>query len=191
MTKLFLHKTYSFTAAMIAGCFFLAACENDIRDIRELNERKILKDEATQVVSYLSQGGKLKAKLSAPLMRRVVTDSLYVEFPQTMHIDFFNDSTKLDSWLDCLYGKYYENIGKAYLRDSVTVITAQGDTLKSPDLWWDQNKRTFYTDSYAIYHGIGKNIYGGKGLLATEDLTSITFKQASGVFQTNQNGLPK
>jgi hypothetical protein len=191
MNNLFSHTPQKLVAALFIGCFFLSGCENDIREIKELNERRILKDEATQVVSFLSQGGKLKAKLTAPLMRRVATDTLYVEFPQTMHIDFFNDSTKLDSRLDCLYGKYFENLGKAYLRDSVTVITVQGDTLRSPDLWWDQNRRIFYTDKYAVYHGISRNIYGGKGLVATEDLSSITFNQASGFFQTTQNGLPK
>ena len=30
------------------------------------------------------------------------------------------------------YGKYFENLDKVYLRDSVIVITVKGDTLEKP-----------------------------------------------------------
>jgi hypothetical protein len=73
----------------------------------------------------------------------------------------------------------------------VTVITVKGDTLRSPDLWWDQNSKLFYTDKYAIYHGIGKVIHGGKGLVATQDLNSVIFNDPTGTIKTNQDGLPK
>jgi translation initiation factor IF-2 len=83
------------------------------------------------------------------------------------------------------------SVGVRVLRDSVVVITVKGDTLRSPDLWWDQNSKMFYTDKYAIYHGIGKNIYGGKGLTATQDLSSVIFNQPTGTVQMSQNGMPK
>ena len=108
-----------------------------------------------------------------------------------MHVDFYNDSTNIETRLDSKYGKYYQSLGKVYLRDSVVVITVKGDTLKSPDLWWDQNTKLFYTDKYAIYHGIGKNIYGGKGLVATQDLKSLIFNQPTGTVQVSENGFPK
>ncbi|MEI9807152.1 MAG: LPS export ABC transporter periplasmic protein LptC [Bacteroidota bacterium] len=111
----------------------------------------------------MSQDGKMKAKLTAPLMLRVLADTLYVEFPNSLHVDFYNDSTKIESWLDSKYGKYFETLDKVYLRDSVIVINIKGDTLKCPDLWWDQNAKLFYTDKYAEYHAKGKNIFGGKG----------------------------
>jgi hypothetical protein len=73
----------------------------------------------------------------------------------------------------------------------VLVISAKGDTLRSPDLWWDQNNKIFYTDKYAIYRGAGKNIYGGKGLRATDDLTSVIFNQPTGTVQVNESGFPQ
>jgi LPS export ABC transporter protein LptC len=132
-----------------------------------------MQEEAIQVESYLSQDGKLKAKLKAPLMIRVAGDTISVEFPNKLHCDFYDDSTQLETWLDSKYGIYYENLNKVYLRDSVVVITVKGDTLKSPDLWWDQSTKMFYTDKYATYHGVGKYIYGGKGMEATQDLKRI------------------
>ena len=185
-----------FSLRLIACSLWLAAflfmgCENDERVIQNLTEKKIMKEEAIQIEGYLSSDGKMKAKLKAPLMLRVSADTLYVEFPNTLHVDFYDDSAVIETRLDSRYGKYFENLGKVYLRDSVTVITVKGDTLRSPDLWWDQNTKLFYTDKYAVYNGIGKVIHGGKGLVATQDLNSIIFNEPTGTMQTNQNGFPK
>ena len=120
-----------------------------------------------------------------------MADTVYVEFPKSIHVDFYNDSTVIESKLDSKYAKYFENLNKVYLRDSVVVITMKGDTLKSPDLWWDQNTKMFYTDKYATYHGIGKQIYGGKGLTATQDLSSVIFNQPTGTVQVSEEGFPK
>lgn len=186
------HKRIFYTAAFIIGCCFLYSCENDEKKINDLTKRVVLKEEAINIESFLSQDGKMKAKLKAPLMLRVAADTLYVEFPKSLHVDFFGDSSSsIETWLDSRYGKYFEQLGKVYLRDSVTVITAKGDTLKSPDLWWDQNTKLFYTDKFATYHGIGKSIYGGKGLTATQDLNSVIFNDPTGVVQVSENGFPK
>jgi hypothetical protein len=176
---------------ILLTAFLISSCENDVKQIKDLTEKKVMKEEAIKIEGYLSQEGKMKAKLKAPLMLRVEADTLYVEFPNTLHVDFYDDSSLIESRLDSRYGKYFENLGKVYLRDSVTVITVKGDTLRSPDLWWDQNTKLFYTDKYAVYHGIGKVIHGGKGLVATQDLNSIIFNEPTGTMQTSQNGFPK
>lgn len=185
------HKKIIQTAFFITGCFFMAGCENDDKVLQDWTKKVVMQEEAIQVESYLSQDGKLKAKLKAPLMIRVAGDTISVEFPNKLHCDFYDDSTQLETWLDSKYGIYYENLNKVYLRDSVVVITVKGDTLKSPDLWWDQSTKMFYTDKYATYHGVGKNIYGGKGMEATQDLKRIMFKETTGNLKVSENGFPQ
>lgn len=191
MTKLFLHRYFFQAAAFFTGCCFIFSCENDKDKVKAWTEKVIMKEEAIDIDSYLSQNGVMKARLKAPLMIRVYADTIYVEFPKTLHVDFYDDSTNVESRLDSRYAKYFESLNKVYLRDSVVVITVKGDTLRSPDLWWDQNSKMFYTDKYAIYHGIGKNIYGGKGLTATQDLSSVIFNQPTGTVQVSESGFPK
>lgn len=170
----------------------MLSCENDDKVLNDWTRRVVMREEAKNVVSYMSQDGELRAKLTAPLMIRTNSDTISVEFPKSLHCDFYNDSTKkLETWLDCRYGIYYENLNKVYLRDSVVVITVKGDTLRSPDLWWDQSTKMFYTDKYAVYHGPGKNIYGGKGLEASQDLSRIMFKESTGNMKVSENGLPQ
>jgi Lipopolysaccharide-assembly, LptC-related len=187
-----LYKKIIYAAAFLTGCCFVCSCENDEKVLNEWAKVVVMKEEARDIESYLSQEGKMKAKLKAPLMLRVFTDTNYVEFPNTLHVDFYNDSTtKIESWLDSKYGKYYESLNKVYLRDSVVAINITGDTLKSPDLWWDQNRKLFYTDRYAEYHTKDQHIYGGKGLEATQDMKSITFKYPTGTVLVPENGFPK
>ena len=188
------HKTVRFASA-IGGiwlaAYLLSGCENDVKVINDLTKKVVMKEEARNIESFLSEKGKMKAKLIAPLMVRVEADTIYVEFPNTLHVDFYNDSIKIETWLDCNYGKYFEGLNKVYLRDSVVVITLKGDTLKSPDLWWDQNTKLFYTDKYAIYHGVNKNIFGHKGMVATQDLSSISFNEPTGTVKVTESGVPK
>ena len=123
-------KKYFLTAALIGSCCFVCSCENTQEEIDRLTKKKVMQEEATGVESYISQDGKMKARLKAPLMLRVMADTQYVEFPRRLHVDFYDDSTRIETWLDCKYGKYFENLNKVYLRDSVVVITLKGDTLR-------------------------------------------------------------
>lgn len=185
------YRSFFYAAAFIMSCCFISACENDQEAINVWTKDKIMKEEATGVEGYISSEGKMKAKLKAPFMIRAVgsaPDTPYIEFPRTMHVDFYNDSTQMETWLDCKYGKYFETLKKVYLKDSVVVITVKGDTLRCHDLWWDQNKEIFYTDSVATYRSPGNDITGGKGMEATQDLKTVKFKYPLGSFKVSDSG---
>jgi LPS export ABC transporter protein LptC len=186
--KPFLHRLVPCALFLVPLLF---SCENDEKKVTALTKNVVMTEEAKDIESFLSQDGRMRARLKAPAMLRVFTDTLYVEFPNTLHVDFYDQNNQVETFLDSRYGKYFETLNKVYLRDSVVVINIKGDTLKSPDLWWDQNTKMFYTDKYAQYHSKDKNIYGGKGLEATQDLTSITFKYPTGTVQVSETGFPK
>jgi LPS export ABC transporter protein LptC len=191
--KIVSEKYYFFlyAAALIMSCCFVTGCENTQEEIDNYTKTKTMQEEAITVESYISQEGRMKARLKAPLMLRVIADTQYVEFPRSLHVDFYNDSTKIETFLDSKYGKYFENHNKVYLRDSVVVITLKGDTLRCYDLWWDQNKEIFYTDSIATYRSPGNDITGGKGMEATQDLKTVKFKVPLGTVQINESGFPE
>jgi LPS export ABC transporter protein LptC len=169
--------------------FFLSSCENDPKEIDNWTRKAELKEEARHIESFLSQGGEMRAKLTAPLMYRYQRDTVFTEFPNTLHVDFFDDSTMIESWLTAHYGIYYENMNKVFLRDSVTVINREGDTLRTPELWWDQNEKKFYTDKPARLDGKDKHITGNQGLEATQDLKTIQFKYPTGPFNVKEGAL--
>ena len=180
MNKVIRHKFFLRSAAMVCSCFFFLSCENDQKTLKEMTEKKEMIEEAKNIETFLSQGSMLKAKLWAPYMIRSSSDTTFVEFPKTLHVDFFDSTGKVDSHLDALYGKYYESLNKVYLRDSVLVYNLQGDSLRSPDLWWDQNTQMFYTDKNVWIRRQG-TVLLGKGMDSKQDLSDIHIKQVTGL----------
>lgn len=181
---------FSFVFLLFTSLLVMTGCENTQEEIDTWTKESKNYEIARGVESYMSQEGKLKAKLTAPLMLRSIKDTQYLEFPEALHVDFYNDSTQIETWLDSKYGKYYEAFAKVYLRDSVVIITINQDTLRCHDLWWDQNKGIFYTDSVATYHSPGNNVYGGRGMEATQDLKTVTFKQPLATMEVKEGETP-
>lgn len=183
--KLFQNPMRRFFTAHISrltfvACLFLTACENDEAAIEEWTKKAVMVEEGKNIETYFSQNGILKAILRAPLMIRAQDDTVYTEFPKTLHVDFYDSLAVRESWLDARYGNYYESLNKVLLRDSVIVINTKGDTLSTQELWWDQNAKKFYTDKPVSYKSITRNIHGSEGMEASQDLTDVTFRQSSG-----------
>jgi len=190
------HLPYRYSTLLVSYTLFLflflfASCENDPKIIELWTKKADLKEEAKHIESYLSQSGVMKAKLTAPLMYRYQRDTVYTEFPNTLHVDFYDDSVRVESWLTAKYGIYYDNLNKVFLRDSVTVINKEGDTLRTPELWWDQNQQKFYTDKPARLDGKDKHLTGTQGLEASQDLKVIQFKYPVGPFDIKEGSMPQ
>lgn len=175
----------------IISVLFLASCENSEKEINDLSRKSVMKDEAVKVEAFLTQGGKIKARLTAPVMVRLSEDTVTTEFPKSLHVDFYSENKVIESRLDSKYGKYFETIGKVYLRDSVMVVSVKGDTLICKDLWWDQNKQIFYTEKEALYWAPGKRLVGKDGLHATQDLKTVSFLNNYGKLPVKEGEIPR
>jgi LPS export ABC transporter protein LptC len=172
------------------GCLLLPACENNMQNLPNFRQKHISVDEGKQITAYLSENAKVKARLTAPYMLRKEVDSPYVEFPKSLHVDFFNDSLVIESVMDARYGR--EMNDKVLLRDSVVVKNIlKGDTLYCKELWWDQKTEKFYTDKPVRIHKAGGTILYGTGLEAPQDFSGYTIYQITGPFAFPENGMPR
>lgn len=166
-------------AAILPGCFFVYGCENDVNEVRELGRKRANVEEGRNIESWLSMNGRMRAHLTAPILLRSQTDSgQRSEFPQSLHVDFYNDSTKqIESQLFAKYGNYMETQAKVYLRDSVVIFNTKGDTLFAEDMYWDQNTQEFYTNRRAtVVRDFGRTRFTPlKGLRAVQDFSKVSF----------------
>lgn len=180
-------------AAFITGCFFLCSCENDINAIKDLDAKRTGVEEAKKVTVHYSINGKRKALLISPLMYRVQDTVPYVEFPKTIHVDFFSEknSDSVESKLDAQYAKYKETQSIVFLKDSVRVINVLGDTLYCEELYWDV-KRTgaeFYTDK-PVRIRTRTEIIDGIGMEASQDFKGHHIKQVTGILKVPASEFP-
>lgn len=166
---------YITAVTFISSCFFMASCENNINDLKALSANTGGIDIGKDVAIYMSQGGKMNAKLTAPIMKKYLQDSgKMVEFPNSIKVDFYKDSTKIDSKLRADYANYVQEQNKFFLKGNVIVYTTKGDTLWCKEMYWDQATSKFHTDKEVVVkqHSPISKIYG-LGLEANQDLTDI------------------
>lgn len=88
-------KILKLAVAFVSSCFFMAACENDVDAVKALGAKVGGIDVGKDVAIYVSNNGKLGAKLTAPLMNRYLLDSSkMIEFPTSIHVDFSKTAIK-------------------------------------------------------------------------------------------------
>lgn len=179
----------------------LATSCGDKTAVRPANlTHQIIPEEADSITSLMSEpvdsGGKLtakvKGKLTAPFMLRYDrADSPYAEFPRSLHVDFYNDSMRIESKLDAKYGKYLQNQEKVFLRDSVVVKNIlKGDTLHCKTLWWDQHTERFTTDD-SVHIYTKDKILTGTGMEADQNFRWYTIRHMTGVILNSGENVPK
>jgi LPS export ABC transporter protein LptC len=186
MTKKF---TYSF--GIISFLLTISSCENSIAEVEALNGKGLGKDEAKNVTIRYSVAAKKKAVLTGPLMYRVQDTTSFVEFPQSVHVDFFNPQGVLESKLDAKYAKYKDTQSKVFLKDSVRVINIMGDTLICNVLYWDRNRTgtEFYTDK-PVRIRRKTEIIDGIGMEAKQDFTEWHIVKPIGFIKVANTGFP-
>lgn len=161
----------------------ISSCENDIKQVQNLGKKKLGVEEGKNIESILSTAGKLKANLKAPYMLRYLFDTPRIEFPKTLHVDFYDSASHVESQLFAKYGRYVEYEKKVFLRDSVIVFNIKKDTVWCNELWWDQNAETFYTDKpiRLSLHEPRQLIYG-QGLRSDQNFRNFTIIKAGKEF---------
>ena len=178
-------RTGSALSSLLLLAIF-AACENDIHSIPGLQKNNLSVDEVTQAECFFSREGKVQAKLVAPYMLRYYDSIPRVEFPQSLHVDFFSDKQEITSYLNAKTGIYNEQLGKVLLKDSVVVIQTNGDTLKTQELIWEQAKHIFYTKEDVEIRQKTKTIFG-KGFESDEQLKNFRIDSVKGVMMVQGN----
>jgi LPS export ABC transporter protein LptC len=184
---------------LMASLFFASCGDKEKQTVR--HARQIVPEEVLGIESLLSEpytdstgklSAKVKGKLTAPYMLHYLrTDTPYAEFPRTLHVDFYDANMRVESQMDALYGKYFDNQGKVFLRDSVVVKNIQkGDTVRCRELWWDRNTEKFTTDKPVRIYTKDKILFG-TGMEADQNFRWYTITHLTGTVLTAGNNIPK
>jgi LPS export ABC transporter protein LptC len=96
-----------------------------------------------------------------------------MEFPDGLHVDFYDTSLQVENQVDSRYARYLEMQNKVLLIDSVRVYNRMKDTLFCQELWWDQASQRFDTDKPVRIIRPGM-VINGVGLTAPQDFKTFT-----------------
>lgn len=149
------------------------------------------KDRAKDVVIDYSVQGKKKALLKGPVMYRVQDTVTFAEFPQTLHVDFFDSRDSIESYLDARYGRYTEGQSRVFLKDSVRITNRLGDTLYCEELYWDRARlnQEFYTDK-PVRIRRKTEVIDGVGMSARQDFREWVILNPVGQVKVPRSSFP-
>lgn len=171
--------------------FSLFSCENKREDIETFSKKKTGIETAKGVTIIYTIGANTKSRITAPVMLRHVDVNPFIEFPNTVHADFFDSSLQVESQLRADYARYNEHESKVFLKDSVVVFNTIGDTLYCKELYWDRNLtgHEFYTDK-PVRIRTPTHIIDGDGLDAPQDFKSWHVINGRGIVRVPESDLP-
>jgi len=100
-----------------------------------------------------SDSGIVKVKLIAPIIKQYTkVERPYLEFPEGVHICFYNDNLEYTSELQADYAIYY----------------------------WDEKTKKVYSNSFARIENKDGTFYGQQGFEANQQLTNWKLKGSRG-----------
>lgn len=180
-------------AVLLPGCFFLFSCENSVEELQQFSgSRTTGVEKARGITIIYTLGEKTSARITAPVMLRHQEANPFIEFPNTIKADFFDDSLRVESHLTANYATYTERESKVFLKDSVVVYNTLGDTLYCNTLYWDRNKpgHEFYT-SDPVRIRTPTKIIDGDGLDAPQNFKSWHIINGRGIVRVPAGDLPQ
>ncbi|HTN45446.1 MAG TPA: LPS export ABC transporter periplasmic protein LptC [Flavipsychrobacter sp.] len=178
---------YSFVLVLL-----LLSCGNDTKEIRDLmSKTEMQQDKAYGVTIIYSENAHIKARLFATeFIHNGVAKPPYYDAKKGLRMEFYDDSTQVESTLTARYARYYEEEGNILIRDSIVIVSKKGEQLDTEELVYNQKLKKFYTEKQVRITTPTQVLYGD-GLEANEDFSWYEIKNIKGMFAVEKSSVPQ
>jgi len=172
--------------ALIAFLLLIAfsACENDLKEVERISNQNIEDpvDVSFGVKVIYSDSAIVKAQLTTPKMLHFNTKEPYYEFPEGGLLIMYDSTRKETQRVKSDYAIQRVNTNITELRKNVVATRADGMTLKSEELIWDENERRFYSNLPVVII-INDQVSHGTSFWAKEDFSYFEITSQTGDFK--------
>ena len=166
------------------GVFFLAlSCENDIQRIQSLTNSEILPDVSGENIEIIyTDSSRLEMFLRASEIKQYSKEEKpYIEFPKGIYVEFYDDSTNIEAILKADYALYYTDDKLWEARGNVFAHNKEkNEKLNSEELFWDENQKLIYSNSFSRIETEDGTFYGQDGFESNEKFTKWKLKGSRG-----------
>ncbi|HPE86654.1 MAG: LPS export ABC transporter periplasmic protein LptC [Bacteroidia bacterium] len=173
----------------ILSCLFLlvyllfSGCSNNMETVKEMTLPRDTTptESAFNVTMHYSEQGRIQFTLTAPRLDRFSTNSPFVEFPEGLHVVFFDSTGIVKSELSANYAISYESKKIMEAREDVVVVNHEKEqTLNTEHLTWDQKKHIIFSDEFVKITTKEHVIFGNDGFESDEEFNKWTIRKISG-----------
>jgi len=165
----------------------LISCNNDMQEVESLvNKEKLPELYAENIEILRMDSGKINVKITAPILERFSKENPpYDLFRKGLIAISYKDYPVQDSYIYCKYAKHdtKRNIWEA--RNDVLVVSSEGDTLRTEQMFWDMNSGEIYSDK-SVQIKNDKEIVYGVGFEANQNADHFKAKNIKGIFNIDE-----
>lgn len=171
-------------AAVVSICCGATGCDNDSdeRTVPNLGDPMTTPTMTTSDVdSWISDSGYVKYHVTAPKwdMYEDLADPFW-KFPEGLNIESYDPQRRPAGDIVCDSAIYYHQRKLARLDGNVVAVNVSRDTFLTRQLYWDQDKTVFYTDSF-IHIVKSDRIIEGYGFSSNERMTEYRIHRPTAI----------
>ena len=164
------------------------SCTNDYSEILseiDYSQKPIQEVENIQIVR--TDSGRIVFRMTAPVVERYthLEKEPYELFPKGMTVETFSDYPSVESSLTCDYAINQISKDLWEARDNVVVVTVDGDTVKTEQMFWDMKAERIYSDKYVNIRRENEIIYG-EGFESNQTLSNGRIVHFKGSFNLDE-----
>jgi len=157
------------------------SCSNTDEELAIVGDEQFEKERAEGVTFIFGQNGISKSELYALRYERMTSITPnYIDLLDSVHVDFFNEQQIVENEVSAEKARYYPDIGDIILKNNVRIITKDGDTLYTDDLYWSDRLGKIYTNS-PVKIVNGPQVTTGEGLEANQDFSWVKIYKQKGM----------
>ena len=180
---------YFIAVLFIGTAIFFSACENDLETIKAFSSPENLPiAEARNFETMFTDSGQVRFFLKAPKLLRFERDGkITTEFPEGMELIKYDANKKIVSSITADYAKNYIKEEKWEAKNNVIATNANGDTLKTEHLVWEERKEKIYTEEFVTIIRPDQ-VITGYGFISDPTLENWKIKNPKGkIYVTLEN----
>ena len=168
----------------------LISCKKTVV-VEQLDEQTLMTMMSDTLCVVQSQNSKIKMRFETPLMERYqLAKEPYMEFRRGVHVITYDDSTSsVASTLVADYAIFFENRELWEAKGNVVATNADGQTLYTQQLFWNQKTHRVYSnvDSKIMQ---GADVFVGEGFESDDRFGEWSFRKFTGKLTVNTQPTP-
>jgi LPS export ABC transporter protein LptC len=181
-------KRYCVAVLVSGAAMLFYGCENNIEQIKAFYSTENLPVlEAKNFETLVTDSGQVRYSLKAPILLRFEDEGRnYSEFPEGMELVEFDEHNRIIWSITANYAKQFVADDKWEAKNNVIATNAQGDTLKTEHLIWEEKKEIIYTEEFVRIIRTDQ-IITGIGFTSDQKLQNWKIKNPKGTIYVNVN----
>ena len=179
-------------AVLVTGtAIILSSCETNLEQIKAFSSPEDLPVmEATNFETMYTDSGEVRFFIKAPkLLQFESENTTYIVFPQGIELIKYDTHQNVISSITADYAKKFEREEKWEAKNNVVATNAQGDTLKTEHLIWEEKTEQIYTEEFVRIIR-DDQVITGIGFQSDQSLQNWRIKNPKGEIYIEVNETP-